>query len=68
MPGNYEFGPFHIDSAERVLRRGETMVALPPKAVDTLLVLLEAEGRVVKKDDILERAWQLHRNDPQGRL
>lgn len=42
QPGQhfYEFGSFRLDTVERLfLRNGET-IALPPKAVDLLLVLV----------------------------
>ena len=32
----YEFGPFQIDVAERLLLRDGHSVSLPPKAFDTL--------------------------------
>ncbi len=51
------FGPFRISRSERLLRKGEEAVPLPPKAIDTLLSLTEAAGRVVAKKDLLERVW-----------
>lgn len=51
------FGPFRISRSERLLRKGDEAVPLPPKAVDTLLVLAEAPGRVVAKKDLLDRVW-----------
>lgn len=45
----YEFGPFVLDAGERVLRREGRPVALAPKALDTLLVLIEKSGRIVEK-------------------
>ena len=36
----YEFGPFSVDPARCRLLRGETPVALPPKAFDLLLLLV----------------------------
>lgn len=51
------FGPFWISRSERVLRRGDTVVPLPPKAVETLLVLAGEPGRVVEKADLMNRVW-----------
>ena len=31
----YEFGPFRIDPAERLLLRGEEVIPLAPKAIET---------------------------------
>jgi len=53
----YEFGAFRIDQRERLLRRRQEVVALPPKAVDLLLALLEQPGEAVTKDELLRRVW-----------
>ena len=39
-----------------LLRDGE-MVALPPKDLETLLVLVEKAGRIVSKEELLEKVW-----------
>ena len=38
----YRFGPYRIDTAERLLHRDDELISLPPKAIDTLLVLVGA--------------------------
>ena len=53
----YEFGPFRLEPAERRLRRGGTVLPLTPKALDTLLVLVENAGRAVGKDELMDRVW-----------
>ena len=53
----YEFGRFRLKSDERVLLRGEEFVALTPKAFDILLTLLENDGRIVRKDDLMKKVW-----------
>jgi len=53
----YEFGAFRLDSAERVLWRGEEILVLPPKVFDTLLMLVKREGRVVSKSELMEAIW-----------
>jgi len=53
----YEFGPYRIDTAERLLRRGEELISLPPKAVDTLLVLVINAGRMVEKGELIQAVW-----------
>ena len=53
----YEFGPFQIGKAERLLRRGTNVVPLPPKAADLLLTLLEHSGEAVRKDELLHAVW-----------
>jgi DNA-binding winged helix-turn-helix (wHTH) protein/TolB-like protein/Flp pilus assembly protein TadD len=53
----YEFGRYRVRADERVLRRGEELVSLTPKAFDILLALLENEGRIVNKDDLMKKVW-----------
>ena len=48
----YEFGKYRLDVASRVLFRDEQAVALPPKAVELLAVLVEQSGEVVLKKSI----------------
>jgi DNA-binding winged helix-turn-helix (wHTH) protein len=55
----YEFGPFRLEPAERQLRRDGTLLALTPKAFDTLLVLVDsarAPGRRARSCDSAARA------------
>lgn len=53
----YEFGPFRIDPSERLLRRGEDLIPLTPKAIDTLLALISHPGDLIEKDDLLKIVW-----------
>lgn len=53
----YRFGSFQLDPAERSLRRGQESVSLTPKAFDTLCVLVENSGRLVTKDQLLDKIW-----------
>jgi DNA-binding winged helix-turn-helix (wHTH) protein/TolB-like protein/Tfp pilus assembly protein PilF len=53
----YEFGRFRVKSDERLLLRGEDLVPLTPKAFDILLTLLENDGRIVNKDDLMKKVW-----------
>lgn len=53
----YQFGPFHLDTAEQILTREDKPVALTGKAFQTLLVLIENSGRTVTKDDLLSKVW-----------
>ncbi len=53
----YEFGPYRIDSGERLLRRGGELIPLPPKLADTLLVLVRNAGRMVDKSDLMKAVW-----------
>jgi len=53
----YEFGPYHIDTGERLLRRDGEVIPLPPKLADTLLVLVRTAGRMVDKNDLMKAVW-----------
>jgi DNA-binding winged helix-turn-helix (wHTH) protein len=53
----YEFGPFRLDSSERLLMRGGEPVQLAPKVFDTLSALLENSGRLVDKDELMATLW-----------
>jgi TolB-like protein/DNA-binding winged helix-turn-helix (wHTH) protein/Tfp pilus assembly protein PilF len=51
----YEFGPFRLDG--RALFCDGRRVALTPKVVEILLALVEADGRIVSKDELIQRVW-----------
>lgn len=53
----YEFGPFRIDTQRHLLFRGDETVKLPPKAFQTLLVLLQNRDRIVKKEELISTIW-----------
>src|ERR1700720_234828 len=53
----YEFGSYHLDAVERVLLRDGQPVTLPPKDLETLLVLVERAGHIVEKEELLEKVW-----------
>src|SRR5215475_5317585 len=53
----YEFGPFQIDTVKRLLLRDSEPVALKAKCFETLLVLVEARGQVLDKDELMRRVW-----------
>lgn len=53
----YSFGPFHINSTTRILTRAGQPVPLTPRALELLLVLLERQGAIVSKDELLQRVW-----------
>ena len=53
----YEFGPYRIDPAKRLLLRGEESIQLASKVFETLLVLVQHSEEVVSKDDLLKTVW-----------
>jgi Tol biopolymer transport system component/DNA-binding winged helix-turn-helix (wHTH) protein len=53
----YDFDQFRLDAErQRLLRAGE-VVALPPKAVELLLLLVEHQGQVVEKEFLMTALW-----------
>src|SRR2546422_10731318 len=54
----YEFGPFRLDPAEHILARGDEVVALTPKAFETLALLVRSCGHLVRKEELLEWVWR----------
>ena len=55
--GLYEFGSFRLDTAKRLLSRGGESVTLAPKTFDLLLLLVEGEGRVLTKRELMNSLW-----------
>ena len=53
----YEFGPFRLDAAKRLLRRDGEVVPLQSKDLDLLLALVERGGQVLTKDDLMKLVW-----------
>src|SRR5215472_3318932 len=53
----YEFGPFRVNTADRLLLRGNEVVPLPPKTYETLLKLVESKGRVLEKEVLMKALW-----------
>ena len=45
----YEFGPYRLDTARRLLTRDGKTLTLPPKTFSLLLLLVEGQGRVFTK-------------------
>src|SRR5262249_44029814 len=46
----YEFGPFLLDTSQRLLFRAGERTPLASKAFETLLVLLRNRGRIVERE------------------
>jgi DNA-binding winged helix-turn-helix (wHTH) protein/TolB-like protein/tetratricopeptide (TPR) repeat protein len=54
---SYKFGAFHIDTQERLLLRNGEPVPLPPKIYDTLLALVESNGHIIGKEELMRTLW-----------
>jgi len=55
--GAVEFGRFRLLPHRRELRADGVAVELGGRAFDVLMVLAEARGGLVTKDEILSRVW-----------
>src|SRR5947208_8417300 len=53
----YEFGSFRLDVTQQLLLRDGTVVPLTLKAFDLLLTLVESDGQVLTKDELMHRVW-----------
>src|SRR5258708_7538193 len=53
----YQFGPFILDPAEHTLVRAGVLVALTPKAFDTLLTLVRRCPHTVEKEELFREVW-----------
>ena len=53
----YEFGPFRLDTAKRLLLRDEQVVPLTPKTFEILAALVENSDRVLEKSELMSTVW-----------
>ncbi len=53
----YEFGPFRINRAERILLRDGEIVPTTPKQLDILLLLVENRDHIVEKERLMREIW-----------
>jgi DNA-binding winged helix-turn-helix (wHTH) protein/tetratricopeptide (TPR) repeat protein len=56
-PGSYAFGRFRLSDDGTLLLDQGAAVAVAPKVLRTLLVLIEHAGQVVAKDDLIRAVW-----------
>jgi DNA-binding winged helix-turn-helix (wHTH) protein/TolB-like protein len=56
-PTAYEFGSFRLDAVEKALFQEGRPVPLTPKAIETLLALVERHGRLVTKEELFRLVW-----------
>jgi DNA-binding winged helix-turn-helix (wHTH) protein/TolB-like protein/tetratricopeptide (TPR) repeat protein len=53
----YQCGPFRLEPAEHRLTRDGSPVSLAPKAFELLVFLIQNQGRLVTKDQIMQAVW-----------
>ena len=54
---SYEFGPYRLDVNRRQLTREDQPVALAPKTLELLLLLVRNPGRALSKQDLMASLW-----------
>ena len=57
VSGQYEFGAYRLDVQSRMLLREGDHVALPLKVTELLVALVQAAGRVLTREELLQRLW-----------
>src|SRR3982750_176077 len=53
----YEFGNFHLDPAQKQLKQNGEILPVPPKAFELLLYMVENQGRLLSKTELLDSVW-----------
>src|SRR5437773_6933943 len=53
----YDFGVFRLDPEERLLLCQGAAIPLTPRSFDTLLLLVENSGHMLRKDELIEKLW-----------
>ena len=53
----YEFGPYRLDAARRLLLREGKSLTLAPKTFDLLLLLVQSRDRVLTKKELMSALW-----------
>lgn len=54
----YEFDCYRLDIAHLMLYRGDEELSLAPKAVMTLLILIERRGQIVPREELIQEIWR----------
>src|SRR5579871_4805650 len=59
-------GDLRLDPAQRIARRGGRLLALSPKELSVLELLLAADGAVVSAEELLARGWDEYTDSFSG--
>ncbi len=54
----YEFENFRLDAENSSLWCEGELVSIPPKVLETLILLVERNGEIVSRDELLEKVWK----------
>ena len=53
----YQFGDFRLNCGDRMLYREDDEINLSPKAIETLIALVDRSGQIVSKDELISAVW-----------
>jgi len=56
-PGVHRFGDVEVDTTTRAVRRSGEEVQISPKAYELLCALIELEGKVASRHELLRKVW-----------
>lgn len=54
----YSFDGFEVDPQNRLLQRDGANIPIPAKVFDVLLAFAENPGRLLEKDELIEKVWR----------
>src|SRR5262249_38796334 len=52
------FGPFAFDRESRLLWRDGAEIALPPRVIGVLELLIDRQGQIVARQDLMDAVWK----------
>jgi Tol biopolymer transport system component/DNA-binding winged helix-turn-helix (wHTH) protein len=58
QPKRFIFGEYQLDAEGRSLTRAGVPVPLAPKTLDLLLMLVESDGRLISKTELMKSLWR----------
>ncbi len=54
----YEFEDFRLSAEDPSLWRGDDLVSISPKALETLVLLVQKKGEIVSREELIETVWK----------
>ncbi len=54
----YEFEEFRLDANNPSLWRADELVSISPKALETLILLVQKKGEIVSREELIETIWK----------
>lgn len=54
----YEFEEFRLNAENPGLWRGSELISISPKALETLILLVQKKGEIVSREELIETVWK----------